>query len=424
MSDLALFDPPATAGHLSNPARYRSRKWAEDIPAIRTAALEKMIRYLVRHADPDGHNAYVSVPTLAKVAGVDERTVQNYLRLAEALRWLMVDPTPPPARYLRSMKEGRRPTRYVVLIPASAWSAAELEQINAYRAELGREPITAANRPALAPQPARKTRSDKGVPNPKRGRPKLAAAASAPLEPAAPEAPRGESESGYGVNEKAPRGESETPNLVSALPEKTDLDDLPPAVGDQGQVVSEPAPAACAGQPEPPAHEKRARPRAPGKGRPTPRRRPEFVVSAEAVEVYRVAIPPAVKRYIPEHAVARVLRAITVGLERQAERLGCDDPAEFARVVAERAETWRFRMVDARDPVGVVIGLIVRGAHGAPEVLPWCGRCEGAAPARRFRHDADGRAHRCPDCHPSVAELEAGGRSPGGTDNDRIAHAA
>lgn len=411
-----------------------------------------ILQCLAKHADPDGTNSWPSVPTMAEFAHVSERTVQRRLRDLEDRRLITPDTSPPPPQWL-ALPPGKRSQRWVILMPWSAWGAKHLPEINRWRAENGRGYITPETRPAIPPAPPRTTRADKGLPCPNRRR-KATRAAEAqaastvdeqpPPPPEPVDEPRppvdehpqggvddggwGVSQTPDGVTQRLARGDSETPNLSTAvvtgdlsrsapLPLVGECPKLladrmaktsPPAVGAQPQLVRDDRPAADAGKPS-----KRSRGRATPRRPKRPRRRPIFLVSRDAVEVYRT-LPESITRHIPEHAVGRVLHAITGELERLASVLACHDPAELVRQMAERAEWWRYRMVDAEDPVAVVTALIVRGPRH-DHVRPWCGLCEGPTPARRYRTGAGGLPLQCPDCHPALAPPDPDGEpSTGG----------
>jgi hypothetical protein len=432
--------------------------WTINQAPVADQAERSILQCLAKHADPDGANSWPSVPTMAEFAHVSERTVQRRLRDMEERRLIAPDTGPPPPQWL-ALPPGRRPPRWVILMPWSAWGAKHLPVINEWRAALGRGYITPESRPAVAAPPPRTRRADTGLPCPNRRRKatraaEQMAAATAHEQPPPPPEPVdvepvdeqrqpvveafaeaspervddggwGVSQTPQGVTQRLPGGDSKTPNLSTAdlqadlsrsapLPlgdkcPKSLADRMaktsPPAVGDQPQVVRGRARSADAGRPS-----KRSR----GEATPRrPRRRPIFLVSKDAVEVYRT-LPPQITAHIPDHAVGRVLHAITGELERLASALACHDPAELVRQMAERAEGWRYRMVDAEDPVAVVTALIVRGPRH-DHVRPWCGLCEGPTPARRYRTSAGGLPLQCPDCHPALAPPGPDGEpSPGG----------
>lgn len=521
---------PAAAGRPRRGRFHSAHGWASGkTPPGADPQENAVLKALAAHGDRSGLNCYPSIGTLATEAKVSRRTVFRCLESLAGRRVIAPDTSPPPQRYL-DIRKDKRPTRWAVLMPHSAWDPRALELVNAELAAQGCEVITPETRPDLAPpSPRRKKRKDEGRSAPQRARvsvrvrralepvaeglgvtlaavvvalgaaspeavpdvlgttpedlpavlpavlpgalaahdiPMTAEAAAvlgqAPAAPAAvvdevpparqaaPVLPapgaaelaaaafalafgahhapaadveeippargvdqlaaevdetanpqlittgRGVSKTQDGVSTRHERGVSETHNQLSQPTGVLD-DQLrcAPAAGGQPQVVRGERSPAAAG-----AGSKRSRGQATPK---RPRKRPVFDISRESVEVYRSAIPAQIKKHIPDHAVGRILRAITLELDHQGARLGHDATDYVAEVVAERCEGWRWRMVDAHDPVAVVIGCIVRGDRIGPEARPWCGRCEGSHPARRWLTLDDGSARRCPDCHPAVA---------------------
>ncbi|MFF4902305.1 helix-turn-helix domain-containing protein [Streptomyces sp. NPDC001068] len=116
---------------------------------------------LAEAADEDGCNAFPSVKTIASYAKISTRTVQRALAAMEE-RKLIAEGDQRAAMYI---PEHRRPTVYDLLIPHE-WFR-DIERTNAFRARLGRRPLTREDRPAIAPAPPKKTRADKGKPKPK-----------------------------------------------------------------------------------------------------------------------------------------------------------------------------------------------------------------------------------------------------------------
>ncbi|GAA1018501.1 hypothetical protein Aple_081400 [Acrocarpospora pleiomorpha] len=82
-----------------------------------------------------------------------------------------------------------------------------------------------------------------------------------------------------------------------------------------------------------------------------------------AAQVYRAAIPPALRELLSEHGTRRVLAAITA-------ELAARTPAELADRIGARWQHWRYRIEDITDPVAVAITLTRRGYH-CPDL-----RCE------------------------------------------------
>ncbi len=120
-------------------------------------------------ADADGCSVFLSVPKLAAASHLDERTIQRHLK-AMTDRGLIApgDPTAPNAAKWRRIRADNRPKLYDVLVPVDWYSADMLAKINDDREMMGREPLTSANRPPIAPAPPKKARKDKGKPRPKR----------------------------------------------------------------------------------------------------------------------------------------------------------------------------------------------------------------------------------------------------------------
>jgi hypothetical protein len=131
----------------------------KDAPLRDVYELAVMI-VLAEEATEDGRNALPSVSTLAERARCDRRQVQGILRELTA-RGVIGLGDQSKALYIRA---DRRPTVYDLLIPASNFSDTALARVNRRRALDGLPPITAANRPDIAPAPARPRRADAGKP--------------------------------------------------------------------------------------------------------------------------------------------------------------------------------------------------------------------------------------------------------------------
>lgn len=135
--------------------------WAETAPVA--DVYERTILTLMAHrAKSDGTCAYPSVPTMARFAMCEETSIKR--RLASLRRRKVIGygdqavAAHLDARY--------RPRVYDLLIPASWYSAAQLEEVNRERAERGLPPLTDELRPNLGPPPARKRRADSGTTRP------------------------------------------------------------------------------------------------------------------------------------------------------------------------------------------------------------------------------------------------------------------
>ncbi|MGW2496164.1 hypothetical protein ACWCV2_16900 [Streptomyces pseudogriseolus] len=117
---------------------------------------------LAEAADEDGCNAFPSVKTMAAYAKISTRTVQRALG-AMVERKLIAEGDQRAAQYI---PEYRRPTVYDLLIPYD-WFR-DIDRTNAFRARLGRRPLTPADRPPIKPAPPKKKRADAGQPKPKK----------------------------------------------------------------------------------------------------------------------------------------------------------------------------------------------------------------------------------------------------------------
>lgn len=140
--------------------------WAAEHAPIYDAEERAILIALVLKGDFDGCNCFRSYDTLARVARVDRKTAGRKCRAMETRGILRRQTTHLSKAYLRIPDE-QRPVAWEVMIPATWWSAAQLEEINEQRAGLGRPPLTPASRPPLADAPPKKTRSDKGVKRPR-----------------------------------------------------------------------------------------------------------------------------------------------------------------------------------------------------------------------------------------------------------------
>ena len=180
--------------------------WAVEHAPIADAEERAILVALVTKGDFDGCNCYRSYSTLARVARVDERTAMRKVR-AMTERGLIRPQTGPKPKSWLALPRDKRPVVREVMIPASFWSAVQLEEINEQRAERGRAPITAESRPDLPEAPPKKSRADKGKPNPKRSRKKEATAPPEAENRGVSKSPRPEeSESRSGVSSSHPAG--------------------------------------------------------------------------------------------------------------------------------------------------------------------------------------------------------------------------
>lgn len=140
--------------------------WASEHAPIYDAEERAILIALVIKGDFDGLNCFRSYGTLGKVARVDTKTAGRKCREMEA-RGILRRQDRHVSRAWHKIPDKQRPVVWEVMIPATWWSAAQLEEINEQREGLGRPPLTPENRPALAPAPPKKTRADKGQKRPK-----------------------------------------------------------------------------------------------------------------------------------------------------------------------------------------------------------------------------------------------------------------
>lgn len=180
--------------------------WATSDAPIANVNEFAVLVMLAEKADSDGCSAFPARATVAQRTTVDPRTVQRTIKDLAA-RKLIGPGNPKVAEYIRA---DRRPPVWDLLIPYS-WFP-NVERINKERAEKGKGPLTAENRPPIAPPPTKAIRSDKGK---KRAKAKAESAESA--GPTAPEE-RGDSQStrpqgpptAHGETVNPARGDSES----------------------------------------------------------------------------------------------------------------------------------------------------------------------------------------------------------------------
>ncbi|NDK24711.1 hypothetical protein FSY75_09520 [Streptomyces sp. TR1341] len=134
---------------------------------MRDAEERAILVALVIKGDFDGCNCFRSYKTLAEKARVDAKTAGRRCREMEQ-RGILKRQEEHRSKAWLAIPEEQRPVIWEVMIPAEWWSPAQLADINDQRAGLGRPPLTPANRPAIAPAPPKKTRTDKGTKRPKK----------------------------------------------------------------------------------------------------------------------------------------------------------------------------------------------------------------------------------------------------------------
>lgn len=199
--------------------------WAETAPVA--DVYERAILTLMAHrASPDGTGAYPSVPTIARFACCDDKTIE---RRMVALRKRRVI-APGDQKLAARIDRRYRPKVYDLLIPHEFYSATQLEEVDRNRAERGLAPLTPEDRPPLAnPGRGRKTREDKGKPRPPKQQADEAGSGSSEPEPeeqgglsVPPDEVPEDGESGgttsprQGGLQVPPRGDYKTPKTVPA----------------------------------------------------------------------------------------------------------------------------------------------------------------------------------------------------------------
>lgn len=150
--------------------------WAVMYAPVETALDRLVLVALADHADPDGCNACPSKDTLAQITMHSGDPVRKSLKRLVARKLIRRQPGPATPK-IRSIPERYRPTVYEVLIPFAELGMTNVRRLNELREvrmewgdSINSAPLTEKNRPMPTPAPrtGRKTRSDKGKPNPKR----------------------------------------------------------------------------------------------------------------------------------------------------------------------------------------------------------------------------------------------------------------
>lgn len=117
-------------------------EWARSVRNL-TAIERVVLTELAYRANDDGTDAFPSRAKLAEQAGCHVKSVQKVLGTFRD-RGLIAPGNQRAAEYIR---DGSRPVVYDLLIPAVWYSADQLAVVNKGRAEMGRGPVTADNRP-------------------------------------------------------------------------------------------------------------------------------------------------------------------------------------------------------------------------------------------------------------------------------------
>lgn len=157
-------------------------RWAIRQVPVSTPYEHSILSYIATCADPDGAAFWPGPKSIAEHIGADPGAVRK--KLAEFTRRGLIREMPEDQRPRRwhDAPSGQRSLCREFVVPASAWSSEELEAVNAWRAAQTppRPPILPGADPVPAVAPARKTRSDKGVPNDRRSSKKRQATAPEP----------------------------------------------------------------------------------------------------------------------------------------------------------------------------------------------------------------------------------------------------
>lgn len=212
---------------------FYAMTWAWEYAPVTSMAEKGVLMALANEAGPDGCNAFPSTNTIADQALCSPGHVTKVLNALRG-RGIIALGDQSVAGYIDPRY---RPFVYDIQIPFGWFSEEQIRKVNAKRTEKGLSPLTPEDRPPLGPPPARKSRSDKGVPNPSRGRRNDPAeeeemeeasrgVSETPLEAQASDQgkhSRGVSQTlletpldePRGVSETAPRGVSQTPNSVA-----------------------------------------------------------------------------------------------------------------------------------------------------------------------------------------------------------------
>ncbi|MGV9383521.1 hypothetical protein ACWDRB_47445 [Nonomuraea sp. NPDC003707] len=323
-----------------------SEDWAMYYAPVISPTEKLVLVAMAQRTPDDGTTSYKSKKTLAQAAMCDTKTVQK-MQAALRKRGIIASGNQSAAAHIPA---NRRPHVYDLQIPYSWFSDAQMAQVNAERATRGLPPLTPADRPNLAPAPARTSRSDKGKSAPQR-RPKslgprldddtpsdqgerVSDARGVSQPPHGSEA-RGDSESLPGGISKDSRGVSESPNsFKDNSPTRNSLHDPPPAVGAL-QVEEESGRAAVPAGADKPATTTHLEQRPP---------------VAPAVAVFE-QLPEELRRRISRGASGKVMGAIQ-------RELGNRSPVEVVARIERRWAWWQHKGERVNDPVAAAITLV------------------------------------------------------------------
>ena len=132
--------------------------WALNNAPVVDAEERLILVALANYAWDDGRGAYAAQATLAEMALVASRTVRRRLEAMEA-RGLITRGNQALVQHFRS---DHRPIVWDLMMPFSYYR--DLPKMERYWHQNHFVPLTAQDRPDLAPAPAARSRVDKGIP--------------------------------------------------------------------------------------------------------------------------------------------------------------------------------------------------------------------------------------------------------------------
>lgn len=211
--------------------------WAEKAP-VADVYERVILMQMAARASNDGTGVWLSQETMAVHCVSDEKTIKRRL---DALQGRGVIARG-DQRLVEHIRADHRPTVYDLMIPFRYFNDDQLIDINEERARYGRQPLTAAIRPVLAPvEPSRKRRIDAGVKRPIRDseeQPLPTGTGGLQVHGVTSSPPRGDYKSGtgglavqHGVTSRPPiqsRNLPEESVLEPAAPDEPVLVEVPP----------------------------------------------------------------------------------------------------------------------------------------------------------------------------------------------------
>lgn len=207
---------------------HEAIQWGIHGAPTATTAEFAIVVALGEKAGPDGCGAFPSRSWLAERTKLDPKAVQRNLAELER-RGVITSGDQRRAEYIRA---DRRPHVWDLPIPAAWYEPGRLAKINQDRVAGGLEPLTADNRPTLAPAPAKARRSDLGKPRmrpdeapgsePERGDSESPRQTSRGDSESPRDSPRGDSESRTG-GLTVPHGGTESPPNLKEEPKTESL---------------------------------------------------------------------------------------------------------------------------------------------------------------------------------------------------------